>query len=846
MDTDRPDATPGSPSRPGTGDRLGPYELADRASDVSPGLRFRAVDTRTAQERLLEWFGPESEIDPERLVRETEVLAGLRHPNILLIHDSGTASGGHYAVFEGTCGIPLSAWIDRDRPEVRTIAGMFAALARAIGHLRKRGLSLGRFEGDHVLVELDGTARLLRYPGLPPAETTAAEDMMALGRALSAALSIARDDAPPGIREIVARCLRPDSDDAYLDLTELASDLTSWNTVRFDGTKNETTRVMLQKIRRKRRIQSAAAAIGAAIVLGTAFAIVSGHLETTGSGGPDHPVPKRPADTTEPADAESARRSREALTRAEEIEGTQGASEALAFLERLLAEGAVASGPLGPRRARLRWTVLSARAARSMEAGRFEDALRDLESEPSFGIAEFDGEKKRLSLLGRTAVALRGGDARLVGEGVSQYLRAGGRLDLLFRSLSAAWEGDPAHARAALLALEPPVVQILSRALLQISEDSRQDAVVLDWLERLQSAGDARWLGALVRIIGRRPDPVRLAAANALAECAGPEGETRIADALAPLGEPDGKTVRERLIKAARVSLESAREAFYRHDFPAAAKFAERAVRLSPADPDPLLLRADLRLEAGRLEEAAADVRAAGEMEGPTPDLLLRLARTHRAFERLAEAATAIERAIAADPVSGDVALESGIVLYHLRRFQDAGRETDRAYGLLVESGRVVDLAICRTWQARSRHQVGNHGEAVRLATEATSLDPGNALPHAVLALALLDLGQRPQAADAAGVSLSMAETAVGLYVRGRLGLEEGASETALADLLRAEAIARCDRPEIRLAAARAHLALGSIHPAIEMLERAADEAPDLPGVAAELKTARARLPGKE
>lgn len=50
-----------------------------------------------------------------RLEREVQILAALQHPNIVAIHDSGTAAGNYYFVMDYIAGLPLDEWADRHR-----------------------------------------------------------------------------------------------------------------------------------------------------------------------------------------------------------------------------------------------------------------------------------------------------------------------------------------------------------------------------------------------------------------------------------------------------------------------------------------------------------------------------------------------------------------------------------------------------------------------------------------------------------------------------------------------------------------------------------------------------------
>jgi eukaryotic-like serine/threonine-protein kinase len=78
--------------QPGT--RLGPYEILAPIGAGGMGEVYRARDTRLGREVAIKVLPPEYAADPERLRRfeqEARAVAALNHPNIVAIHDVGSA-----------------------------------------------------------------------------------------------------------------------------------------------------------------------------------------------------------------------------------------------------------------------------------------------------------------------------------------------------------------------------------------------------------------------------------------------------------------------------------------------------------------------------------------------------------------------------------------------------------------------------------------------------------------------------------------------------------------------------------------------------------------------------------
>ncbi|HTD52829.1 MAG TPA: serine/threonine-protein kinase, partial [Thermoanaerobaculia bacterium] len=85
------------------GEQLGPYEIVAPLGRGGMGEVYRARDTRLRREvalKLLPDTAANDEDSLDRFHREIHVVAGLNHPNIVAIHDSGEHRGSPYAVTE--------------------------------------------------------------------------------------------------------------------------------------------------------------------------------------------------------------------------------------------------------------------------------------------------------------------------------------------------------------------------------------------------------------------------------------------------------------------------------------------------------------------------------------------------------------------------------------------------------------------------------------------------------------------------------------------------------------------------------------------------------------------------
>ena len=104
---------------PGT--RLGPYEITAPIGAGGMGEVYRARDARLRREVAVKPPPQEFWTDPDwlrRFEQETRAAAALNHPNILSVHDIGTADGAPYIVCELLRGETLQSRLGRGRSVV--------------------------------------------------------------------------------------------------------------------------------------------------------------------------------------------------------------------------------------------------------------------------------------------------------------------------------------------------------------------------------------------------------------------------------------------------------------------------------------------------------------------------------------------------------------------------------------------------------------------------------------------------------------------------------------------------------------------------------------------------------
>lgn len=76
------------------GTRLGPYEIVSFIGAGAMGVVHKALDTRLGRHVAIKVLPPALARDPDRLsrfAREARAVAAINHPNIVSVHDIGSA-----------------------------------------------------------------------------------------------------------------------------------------------------------------------------------------------------------------------------------------------------------------------------------------------------------------------------------------------------------------------------------------------------------------------------------------------------------------------------------------------------------------------------------------------------------------------------------------------------------------------------------------------------------------------------------------------------------------------------------------------------------------------------------
>ncbi|MCZ6817317.1 MAG: serine/threonine-protein kinase, partial [Planctomycetota bacterium] len=172
------------------------YEILNEIHRGGQGVVYRAIQESTKREVAIKVLKEGAFAGPRELARferEVQILASLRHPNIVAVHESGTAAAGNfYFVMDHISGQPLDRYmkerrVDRDGSPINETLELFAKICEAVNAAHLRGVIHRDLKPANVRVDADGNPHVLDF-GL--AKMTAGESDPASEEPEASALTI--------------------------------------------------------------------------------------------------------------------------------------------------------------------------------------------------------------------------------------------------------------------------------------------------------------------------------------------------------------------------------------------------------------------------------------------------------------------------------------------------------------------------------------------------------------------------------------------------------------------------------------------------------------------------------
>ncbi len=153
---------PGLHARPA----IAGYEMIREIGRGGQGVVFQARQVSTGRDvaiKMLRHGMLATSGEQARLEREVRILAQLRHPGIVTIHDSGTTGGLSYVVMDYIDGGPLDAYLADARPPLCARVELFARIADAVHAAHVRGVIHRDLKPANIRVDAEGRPRILDF-----------------------------------------------------------------------------------------------------------------------------------------------------------------------------------------------------------------------------------------------------------------------------------------------------------------------------------------------------------------------------------------------------------------------------------------------------------------------------------------------------------------------------------------------------------------------------------------------------------------------------------------------------------------------------------------------------------
>jgi serine/threonine protein kinase/Tol biopolymer transport system component len=172
---------------PGT--RFGPYEILSFIGAGAMGVVYRARDTRLGRDVAVKVLPPVFARDPDRLARferEARAVAAINHPNIVSVHDIGSADvveqeqgsvRAAYLITELLDGDTLRARLAQGPLGVRKSVDVAIQVARGLSAAHDRSIVHRDLKPENIVLLRDGRVKILDF-GLAKQATSGDQETM--------------------------------------------------------------------------------------------------------------------------------------------------------------------------------------------------------------------------------------------------------------------------------------------------------------------------------------------------------------------------------------------------------------------------------------------------------------------------------------------------------------------------------------------------------------------------------------------------------------------------------------------------------------------------------------------
>ena len=149
------------------GPEIGGYQITQELSRGGQGIVYQAIQKTTKRKVAVKVLieGPyASESAQKRFEREIEMVAQLRHPNIISIFHSGMTSDEHpFYVMDYAPGLPLQEYVRSRNLTLEKTLELFLTVCEAVQHAHRKGVIHRDLKPTNIIVDENGMPRILDF-----------------------------------------------------------------------------------------------------------------------------------------------------------------------------------------------------------------------------------------------------------------------------------------------------------------------------------------------------------------------------------------------------------------------------------------------------------------------------------------------------------------------------------------------------------------------------------------------------------------------------------------------------------------------------------------------------------
>jgi len=148
------------------GTRLGPYEILAPIGAGGMGEVYRARDPRLGRDIAIKVLPAALASDPEllrRLETEARAASALNHPNILTVHDIGSADSISYIAMELVDGVTLAELLTRGPLPIKKLLEIAEQIADGLSSAHEVGVIHRDLKPGNIMISRDGFVKILDF-----------------------------------------------------------------------------------------------------------------------------------------------------------------------------------------------------------------------------------------------------------------------------------------------------------------------------------------------------------------------------------------------------------------------------------------------------------------------------------------------------------------------------------------------------------------------------------------------------------------------------------------------------------------------------------------------------------